>query len=230
LLTDPGRPTTVKTRIIAQHQQVVRFDRESRESLDPSLRRQALRFVERTLRGVNAVVFEDYGKGLIQQEFLEACLDLARRAGVLTMADPNAHHFLEYRGLTGITPNRHEAFGMAREPLRDPAANPLADPHLLDVGRRLLEETGIVNVLITLGEQGMCLFRAGHKPHHIPTAAQEVFDVSGAGDTAVSAFTLALSAGVESIPAAHLSNVAAGIVVGKAGTATVTPGELLRHL
>lgn len=227
LLRDASRPTTLKTRVIAQHQQVVRFDRESRAPMPPALSRRALQWARRAIPRVDAVIFEDYGKGLIQQEFLDACVAAAHRAGVPAFADPNAHHRLDYRSLTGITPNRSEAFWMAREVARDPAPNPLEDTPLLEVGRKLLAETRIQNVLITLGEHGMCLFREGHKPHHIPTAAQEVFDVSGAGDTAISAFALGLCAGLDAVDAAHLSNQAAGIVVGKAGTATVTPKELL---
>ncbi len=230
LFKDPARPTTLKTRIIAQHQQVVRFDRESRLPVSRLLYRRAVDFAKRVIREVDAVVFEDYGKGFIQQEFLDACMEIAQESRVLTLADPNAHHHLDYRDLTGITPNRNEAFGMVREPIQDPAPNPLKDASLLEVGNRLLAQTRIRNILITLGEHGMCLFREGHHPHHIPTAAQEVFDVSGAGDTVISIFTLGLCAGLDAVAAAHLSNQAAGIVVGKAGTATVTAAELLSRL
>ncbi len=230
LLKDASRPTTLKTRVIAQHQQVVRFDRESRAPMPPALSRKALEWARRAIPRMDAVIFEDYGKGLIQQEFLDACVAAARRAGVPAFADPNAHHRLDYRSLTGITPNRGEAFWMAREAARDPMPDPLHDAPLLAVGRKLLAETHIKNVLITLGEHGMCLFREGHRPHHIPTAAQEVFDVSGAGDTAISAFALGLCSGLDPAAAAYLSNQASGIVVGKAGTAIVTPQELLARL
>lgn len=227
LLHDSTRPTTLKTRVIAQHQQVVRFDRESRLPISPALFRKALHTAQKVIPKVDAVVFEDYGKGFIQQEFMDACMAIADRSKVLTFADPNAHHRLYYRKLTGITPNRNEAFWMAHEAAQDPLPNPLEDTPLLKVGRKLLLETHINNVLITLGEHGMCLFREGHAPYHIPTAAQEVFDVSGAGDTSISAFALGLCAGLDVVSAAYLSNQAAGIVVGKAGTATVTTSELL---
>jgi len=230
LLKDRERPTTLKTRVIAQHQQVVRFDRESRSPLSKALTRKALDYARRVIPQMDAVVFEDYGKGLIQQEFLDACVEMASSSKALAFADPNAHHRLDYHDLTGITPNRSEAFWMTRETPSDPLANPLEDKPLLEVGNRLLHETRIRNILITLGEQGMCLFREGHCPHHIPTAAQEVFDVSGAGDTVISAFTLGLCAGLDAVTAAYLSNQAAGIVVGKAGTATVIPAELLKRL
>ncbi len=230
LIGDRGRPTTLKTRVIAQHQQVVRFDRESRAPMTAPMVAKALAFARRVIPRMDAVIFEDYGKGLIQQSFLDACLEIAHRHKIATFADPNSHHRLDYRGLTGITPNRGEAFWMAREANQDAGPDPLADEPLLEVGRRLLEETGVENLLITLGEHGMCLFREGRRPHHIPTAAQEVFDVSGAGDTAISVFALGMGAGLNADAAAFLSNQASGIVVGKAGTATVTPSELLARL
>jgi D-beta-D-heptose 7-phosphate kinase/D-beta-D-heptose 1-phosphate adenosyltransferase len=230
LLKASDRPTTLKTRVIAQRQQVVRFDRENRLPLSPAVTRKALDYARRMIPRVDAVIFEDYGKGLIQQEFLDECMEIALAAKVPTFADPNAHHRLNFRDLTGITPNRSEAFFMARESSKDAHAEPLKDVALIEVGRRLLAETRIRNVLITLGEHGMCLFRNGCPPHHIPTAAPEVFDVSGAGDTAISTFVLGLCAGLDSISAAYLSNQASGIVVGKAGTATVTTAELLSKL
>jgi len=230
LLRDSSRPTTLKTRIMAQHQQMVRFDRESREPLSSVLLRKALQAAESAIARADAVIFEDYGKGFINQSFLDECVRIAHRHDVCTLADPNVHHRLNYRDITGITPNRNEAFWMANEIVTEPEADPLKDKPLLEVGNKLLHETRIGNVLITLGEHGMCLFRKGEKPHHIPTAAQEVFDVSGAGDTAISVFTLGLCSGLDSASAAYLSNQASGIVVGKAGTATVTPAELLERL
>ena len=230
LFQDSGRPTTLKTRVIAQHQQVVRFDRESRLPIAAALFQKALNYVRGLLSKVDAVVFEDYGKGFIQQDFLDACLKIAQRTKVLTFADPNAHHRLNYWGLTGITPNRNEAFWMAHEALHDPLNNPLEDKYLLEVGCKLLKKTHTKNVLVTLGEHGMCLFREGHSPYHIPTAAQEVFDVSGAGDTSISTFALGLCSGLDAVSAAYLANQAAGIVVGKAGTATTTLLELLDRL
>ncbi len=230
LLKDSGRPTTLKTRIMAQHQQMVRFDRESRAPLTSSLMKKALQQAEVAISKADAVIFEDYGKGFIHQPFLDQCVHLAHEHEVITLADPNVHHRLNYRHLTGITPNRNEAFWMVNELPTEPAAHPLSDKPLLEVGRRLLRDTHIENVLITLGEHGMCLFRKDKPPHHIPTAAREVFDVSGAGDTAISVFALGLCAELDATTAAYLSNQASGIVVGKAGTATVTPGELLEKL
>jgi D-beta-D-heptose 7-phosphate kinase/D-beta-D-heptose 1-phosphate adenosyltransferase len=226
LVVDASRPTTVKTRVVAHHQQVVRFDKEQTQPLAPALQRQLLEKFRASLPAAAAVIFEDYGKGVLTQALLNQMHRLARRAGKITTADPNARHLLRYRQLTAITPNRAEAFaaaGMTNTPAYDDV---LADEALLRCGDRLLRLWQPQNLLITLGEHGMCLFRRGKKPHHIPTVAQEVFDVSGAGDTAIATLTLALAAGANAVEAAEIANHAAGIVVGKVGTATCTPAEL----
>ncbi len=226
LVTDPARPTTVKTRIVAHHQQVVRFDRENTGRISAAVERQLLAHFRRQLPTVAAVIFEDYSKGLLSQGLLDTLTRLARRAGKLATADPNARQPLRFVGLTAITPNRSEAFAAAGRPNTEPAADVLRDRALLEVGAILLRKWRPVNLLITLGEQGMCLFRANAKPHHIPTVAQEVFDVSGAGDTASASLTLALAAKATPVEAAEIANHAAGVVVGKVGTATCSPEEL----
>ncbi len=226
LFVDPTRPTTVKTRIVAHHQQVVRFDKERPAALSPELAGQLLAHYEATLPDVSAVIFEDYAKGVLSQSLLDAMHRLARRRGKVTAADPNARHLLRYRQLTAITPNRLEAFTAAGLPFVEPAADVLRDEALLRVGQILLKKWQPANLLVTLGEHGMCLFRTGAQPHHIPTVAQEVFDVSGAGDTVIATLTLALAAGAPAVEAAEMSNHAAGVVVGKVGTATCSPEEL----
>jgi D-glycero-beta-D-manno-heptose-7-phosphate kinase len=230
ILVDKKRPTILKTRIIAIHQQVVRIDRENKRRAGNGFHQRAINFLRREAGKLDAVIFEDYGKGFVQQVFIDDMLAIAKKAGLLTFADPNAHHHLEFHGLTGITPNRKEAFWLANQADPGPAGEVLKDRPLLEVGRILLQKTAVENVLVTLGEHGMCLFREGERPHHIPTAAQEVFDVSGAGDTVVGAFSLALASGLQPIDAAYLANQAAGLVVAKAGTATVSPTELLAVL
>ena len=227
LVVDADRPTTVKTRVVAQHQQVVRFDKEQTQSLSPALQQQLLKNFQAQLPAVAAVIFEDYGKGLLTQSLLNAMQRAAQRAGKITAADPNARHLLRYVGLTAVTPNRSEAFaaaGLTNTPALDDVH---ADAQLMKCGEKLLRLWQPKNLLITLGEHGMCLFRHGQAPHHIPTVAQEVFDVSGAGDTAIAALVLALAAGATAVEAAELANHAAGIVVGKVGTATCTPDELV---
>ena len=227
LVTDADRPTTLKTRIVAHHQQIVRFDKEQTQPLSPALQTQLQNNFQAQLPAVNAVIFEDYGKGVLTQKLFNAVHRSAHRAGKITAADPTARHLLRYSQLTAVTPNRAEAFaaaGMTNTPALDDV---LADEPLLKCGARLLRQWRPENLLITLSEHGMCLFRHGQKPHHIPTVAQEVFDVSGAGDTAIATLVLALAAGANAVEASEISNHAAGIVVGKIGTATCTPDELI---
>ncbi len=227
LVVDPARPTTVKSRIVAHHQQVVRFDRERTEALPAPLTNEMLGYFGAHLNSVDAVVFEDYGKGVLSQTLLDTMHRLARRRRKITTADPNSRHLLRYAGLTAITPNRTEAFAATGLPFAEATDEVLADQPLLRVGGQLLRKWRPANLLVTLGEHGMCLFRRGQRPHHIPTVAQEVFDVSGAGDTVIATLTLALAAGANPVEAAEISNHAAGVVVGKIGTATCSPEELL---
>jgi len=227
LAIDPNRPTTLKTRIVAHNQQVVRFDRERAEKLSPLVVRKLMEYFESQLDHCAAIIFEDYGKGVLTQRLVDDMHRLAKSRRKITAADPNSRHLLRYSGLTAITPNRSEAFVAAGLPYVEPADNVLSDEPLLRVGRALLRKWKPRNLLITLGEHGMCLFRPDQKPHHIPTVAQEVFDVSGAGDTAIATLVAALAAGANPVEAAELSNHASGVVVGKIGTATCSPAELL---
>lgn len=226
LLVDAGRPTTLKTRIVAQRQQVVRFDREGTDTLSGEMVKRLLEYFDEMLSHVSAIIFEDYAKGVLTQSLLNAMARRAHRARKITAADPNSRHPLHFRGLTAITPNYAEAFASAKVPYSEPVDDVLRDEALMRVGRTLLKQWSPKNLLVTLGEHGMCLFRRGEKPHHIPTVAQEVFDVSGAGDTAIATFVLALAAGARPVEAAEISNHAAGVVVGKIGTATCSPDEL----
>ena len=228
LLVDDQRPTTLKTRVVAQHQQIVRFDREKGGVLSPSLETIFVQNYTRLLDTASAVIFEDYAKGVLNQRLLDQLQRLAHRRGIITTADPNARHLLRYTQLTAITPNRMEAFVAAGAAPTEPSDDVLRDEPLRRVGETLLKKWRPANLLITLGEHGMCLFRTGKKPHHIPTVAQEVFDVSGAGDTAIASLTLALTSKANPVEAAEISNHAAGIVVGKVGTATCSPEELVQ--
>lgn len=227
LIVDPNRPTTIKTRIVAHHQQMVRFDREKCEGLPAQIERNVWEHFESHLETVSAVIFEDYAKGLLSQRLLNVMQRLAHRARTVTAADPNSRHRLRYSGLTAVTPNRAEAFAAVGVPYVEPADEVLRDEALLRVGQALLRTWKPRNLLVTLGEHGMCLFRPAHKPHHIPTVAREVFDVSGAGDTVIATLVLALAARADPVEAAEISNHAAGVVVGKVGTATCSPDELV---
>jgi rfaE bifunctional protein kinase chain/domain len=227
LLSVRGRATSVKTRVVAHKQQVVRIDRETRDGLNAALTRQLLSITESMIPNTAAVIVGDYGKGVVTQPLLEELKGICRRRGVWLSLDPKPVHRLNLSGLSLITPNRKEAFELAGLPDETRHNNPLADTNLMRVADQLLNELRPAVLLITLGELGMLLCRHGHKPFHIPTVAQEVFDVSGAGDTVIVTFTLAVAAGASPLEAAIISNHAAGIVVGKAGTATVAPEELL---
>jgi rfaE bifunctional protein kinase chain/domain len=219
--------TIVKTRIIARQQHVVRIDREKKLEVRPEHAAAALAQLEALLPEIDAIIVEDYGKGMLAQSFAEAICELANRAGKILAVDPNPHNPLAWRHVSVIKPNRVEAFASAGLPVTDPVDPPERDEALLKAGRVLSEKWQADNLLITLGEQGVLLFRHGAAPYHAPTRAQKVFDVSGAGDTVIALFTLALSAGATPPEAAEIANHASGVVVGKLGTATVTPAELL---
>jgi D-beta-D-heptose 7-phosphate kinase/D-beta-D-heptose 1-phosphate adenosyltransferase len=226
LLRDPEYQTIVKTRIVARNQQVVRIDREKRRALGDAMRVRALEYLERMLPEVDAVILEDYGKGFLTQALVDGLAELTRGTGKIVTVDPNPNNPLHWRGATAIKPNRSEAFqaaGLVESGLRSPAT---LDAALEELGRRLFEQWDTEMLLITLSEQGMALLKKGALPFRLPALAREVFDVSGAGDTAIALFTLALSAGATAEEAAEISNHASGVVVGKIGTATLTPAEL----
>jgi D-beta-D-heptose 7-phosphate kinase/D-beta-D-heptose 1-phosphate adenosyltransferase len=225
---DPDYHTIVKTRIIARNQQVVRVDRERRTRPTEAQFERAIATLEGMLPELDAVIVEDYGKGLIQQGFADAITTRVRTAGKLLAIDPNPSNPLRWHGASVMKPNRSEAFAAAGHPPSEPVDPVENDTAVAEVGRILLDKWACQVLLITLGEQGMMLFRPGETPYHTPTRAKEVFDVSGAGDTAIALFTLALVAGASASEAAEISNHASGIVVGKLGTATVSPAELSR--
>jgi len=227
LVKSSARHTSIKTRIVAHQQQVVRIDRETRGALDPQTTAKLLAGFKTKLAGADAVIVGDYGKGVVTQLLLNEIKSLCRARGVWLSLDPKPVHHLNLSSLSLITPNRKEAFELADLPDETKNENPFADKNLMRVAERLLQELNPALLLITLGEFGMLLCRRGQKPFHIPTVAQEVFDVSGAGDTVIATFTLAIAAGASPIEAAILSNHAAGIVVGKVGTATTAPAELV---
>jgi len=220
IITDPGRPTTLKTRIIAGHQQVVRVDREKTDSMSPSILKDVISYAEKIIPEVDAVVIEDYGKGVITPYILKPIIKAAKLHKKVITVDPKEEHLSYYEGVTSLTPNNYEASTAAGIKIID-------ETTLRAAGKKLLKRLRSESVLITLGEKGMCLFERSGKITHIPTAAQEVFDVSGAGDTVISAFTLALACGARLLDAAKIANIAAGIVVGKVGVATVNQKEII---
>ncbi|MGD0614435.1 MAG: PfkB family carbohydrate kinase [Verrucomicrobiota bacterium] len=230
LLAQSNRATSVKTRIVAHKQQMVRIDRETRDGLDGRSLKRLLAAVQSALTRADAVIVCDYGKGVVTQPLLNALKQLCRPRGIWLSLDPKPVHHLNLSSLSLVTPNRKETFELADLPDDTRHDNPLADANLMLAAVRLLKELRPAILLITLGELGMLLCQRGQKPFHIPTVAQEVFDVSGAGDTVIACFTLAIAAGASPVEAAILANHAAGLVVGKIGTATVGPEELLASL
>lgn len=224
IVTDPKRPTTSKSRVIAHHQQVVRIDREGLERVGGPALESVLRAAQALIPRADGIVIEDYGKGLIQPTLLKAVIRLARRQGKIVTVDPKEEHIASYRGVTALTPNKREASLAAGIPIRD-------ETTLRQAAEKILRKLKPEVLLVTLGEEGMYLFsRDGRKPARIPTVAREVFDVSGAGDTVIAVFTLARAGGASFLEAAALANAAAGVVVGKVGTATCSPEELLGQL
>jgi D-beta-D-heptose 7-phosphate kinase/D-beta-D-heptose 1-phosphate adenosyltransferase len=227
LIANGARRTSVKMRVVAHKQQLVRIDRETRDGIPPTIRRRLVSVLASMLDSSAGVIVCDYGKGVVTQPLLDEIKGLCRKRGLWLSLDPKPVHHLNLTDLSLITPNRKEAFELADLPDETRNSNPFADTNLMKVADKLLRELRPAMLLITLGELGMLLCQRDHKPIHIPTVAKEVFDVSGAGDTVIASFTLAIAAGASPLEAAILSNHAAGIVVGKVGTATVTPPELL---
>jgi D-beta-D-heptose 7-phosphate kinase/D-beta-D-heptose 1-phosphate adenosyltransferase len=226
----PGSQTTVKTRVIAERQQVVRVDRERYPDwTGPEKEQFALRLRE-AVRQSDALILEDYGKGALEQDVVDILLEAAHEAGIPVGYDPKDTHPLEVRGIAFASPNRRETFAVAGRPYVRPVANPLDDRPLIEAGRILQQRWDAEVLLVTLSEHGMLLLEQGAAPQHIPTRAREVFDVSGAGDTVIAAYMLALAAGAGFIEAAELANFAAGVVVGKIGTACCTQEELLAYM
>ena len=221
------RRTSLKTRVIAHQQQVVRFDRETQGELDERTAARLAAVVESGLDRAEAVIVGDYGKGVVTQSILDCLKRSCRERGIWLSVDPKPVHHLDLRGLSLITPNRKEAFELAGAVDPGKATEPLSDTALLSVVAKLQDQLLPAILLVTLGEQGMLLCQRGRAPFHIPTVAREVFEVSGAGDTVIATFTLAIAAGASPEEAAIFSNHAAGVVVGKVGTATVSAAELV---
>jgi rfaE bifunctional protein kinase chain/domain len=221
-VVDETRPTVSKTRIVAGHQQVARLDRESLDRMSETILAQLEDQVRRIIPQVKAVIISDYGKGVVNRRLLSLVLKSAHRLGRIVTVDPKPEHFLYYRGVDCLTPNLKEAVdGMRALPIKNQEETVL-------LGQKILKRLRCRSCLITQGEKGMTLFdsRNGRKPTHIPTSAREVYDVTGAGDTVIAAFTIARAAGASLVDAAHIANAAAGVVVGKLGTATVNLKEL----
>jgi D-glycero-beta-D-manno-heptose-7-phosphate kinase len=223
LVSDPTRQTTTKTRIIAHSQQIVRADREDRFELNEEIEQRIFRRFLSVADEVQALVISDYGKGVITKTLLERVIDHCIRRNIYVAVDPKETHFYNYKKVSLITPNHHEAgFAYGRRIV--------TEKDLIEVGNGLLDRLEAKSILITRGPDGMSLFSDGRPPTHIPTFARKVFDVTGAGDTVIAVFVSAVCAGAELSEAAIISNAGAGITVREVGTATVTPDQLRDEL
>jgi D-beta-D-heptose 7-phosphate kinase/D-beta-D-heptose 1-phosphate adenosyltransferase len=222
IVIDGSRPTTVKTRIIAHSQQVVRFDREVRADISRSTMSLILEYVKSCLPEIKGIIISDYCKGVITKALVKKILELAG-SKIFVAADPKIGHFDYYKGVSLITPNINEAsFASGIEIVNEKT--------LITAGKTLLKKLRCKAVIITRGDEGMTLFERNGEITHIPTCAKEVYDVSGAGDTVIAALTLCHSAGEKLEDAAIIANHAAGVVVGKVGTAVATPQEIMKSM
>jgi D-beta-D-heptose 7-phosphate kinase/D-beta-D-heptose 1-phosphate adenosyltransferase len=221
LAIDPARPTTIKTRVVAHAQQVVRTDLETRSPLSPQVEADLVKWICERVSEADAVLISDYGKGVMTGTAATASIDAARREHKPVVVDAKGGHFSKYRGATVIAPNVHDAGEAANIHIEK-------EEHLREAARRLSDACGGAALLITRGAAGMTLFSVDD-PLHVPAETHEVYDVTGAGDTVVAVLAVALGRNVPLPDAVRLANLAAGIVVGKVGTATVTLAELEGH-
>ncbi|MBW2449712.1 MAG: D-glycero-beta-D-manno-heptose-7-phosphate kinase [Deltaproteobacteria bacterium] len=223
VIQERSRPTTKKTRIIADHQQVLRIDRETKKEVAFSTFKSLTTLAEKIIPGVDLILISDYGKGLITRNLIADLVNIAKNNNKITIADPKGRDFTKYSGVSLLTPNSREASLASGVEISDPK-------NISAAGKILIEKSGIEKLLITCGKDGMVLFEPGRKPCKISTKAREVYDVSGAGDTVMAVLGLGMAAGLPLKEAINLANTAAGIVVGKVGTATVSKRELLQAL
>jgi len=223
ILSDGSRPTSLKTRIIAEHQQVVRADMESKDEISSSFVDKLKKYIQDIIKDVDGVIVSDYGKGVVTSDLIRTVIEGSVKRSVPVVVDPQKGHFFEYSNVTSLTPNVREAGEALHVEITD-------SKQLLSAGKELLRKLNAESVLITRGEEGMSLFLKDGKVRHIPTMAIEVYDVSGAGDTVASVYTLGLSTGLPFYESALLANYAASIVVGKLGTATASVKEILHKI
>jgi D-beta-D-heptose 7-phosphate kinase/D-beta-D-heptose 1-phosphate adenosyltransferase len=223
LVSVPGRTTARKTRILASNQQVLRVDRESREWLQPDFEQILIEYIRQNVANINVILVSDYEKGVLSESLLEETIRLGRENNIPVIVDPKGDDYRKYSGATLVTPNRKEAQAASHMSIVDEAS-------LDNAGKQLREKLDLDALVITRSEEGMSLFTRDGQHVCLPTRAREVFDVSGAGDTVMTMFGLALASGLSMREAAEAANVAAGIVVGKVGTSTVSTQEILAEI
>lgn len=223
IVSEPRRPTTRKTRVIASNQQVLRIDREIKTRINADTLKKLIQIIEKKITQVHLVIISDYDKGLVTKELVEKAVFLARQNNILVLADPKALDFKKYERVSALTPNKKEAGIAAHMTIS-------SKEDLFAAGKKLMSQVQMDKLLITCGKDGMVLFEKGKEPYAIPSKARQVFDVSGAGDTVISLLGLGLASGASFKDAAMVANAAAGIVIAKVGTATATIEELKKEL
>ena len=223
VITEKDRPTTRKTRVIASNQQVLRIDKEIKKNITDATLEKLLALIEKKMAGINLIILSDYDKGLITKTLVQKVVKLARLNNIMTLADPKSLNFSKYENVSVLTPNKKEASLAANVDIK-------SDIDLFTAGQKLMEQVNLEKLLITCGKDGMVLFETGQKPKTIASKARQVYDVSGAGDTVISLLGLGLASGADFQNSAMLANTAAGIVVGKLGTATASIEELHQAL
>lgn len=222
---DDDRPTTQKIRVMAEQQQIVRFDRESKKIISPAIAKACMQSFELAIKTAKGVILSDYGKGMLSDQNIKTIIDKCRKKKIPVCVDPKIDNFKKYKNITCMTPNTKEAWEGAGE---SPKAGEEA---IIKLGNKILKMLNADSILITRSADGMSLFEKGKKlPTTVRATAREVYDVTGAGDTVISVLTLGLAAGASLQEAAVLSNFAAGIVVEKSGTATTTREEIEKVL
>ena len=218
---DPDRPTTQKIRVMADQQQIVRFDRESKKVISPSVASTCMKSFELAVKTAKGVILSDYGTGMLSDQNIQTIIDTCRKHNIPVCVDPKIDNFRKYKNITCMTPNTKEAWEGAGESPKS------GEEAILDLGDKILKMLDAESILITRSADGMTLFEKDKKePYTVHATAREVYDVTGAGDTVISVLTLALAAGATLREAAVISNYAAGIVVEKSGTATTTREEI----
>ncbi len=220
IIVDASRPTTLKTRVIAHNQHVVRIDNESKQDSPEHLTPLLIDAVRYHIQSLDGIIIEDYNKGTVTKELIGELIPVARKYHKIVTVDPKFNHFFEFKNVTVFKPNRREVEEVLGGRLHTP-------DDVIRAGKKILEELSAENVLLTRGEEGMSLFQASGEITHIPTMANHVLDVSGAGDTVISTLTLALAGGSEIREACMLANCAGGVVVGSVGIVPIRPEELL---
>lgn len=219
IFKDKGRPTTTKTRVIADNQHVVRLDMESKQNLNKTFQNKILNHLTQIIKNIDGIILEDYNKGVLTPSLIEKIIELASENKVIITVDPKFHNFFLYKNVTVFKPNRKEAEEILGIKI-------ITDEDITFAGNKILEKLNAKYVLLTLGEEGIAVFDKGKKEKRMPTKAREVADVSGAGDTVISTITLALAAGANILEASFLGNYAGGIVCEEVGIVPIEKDKL----